>query len=49
VRVVVAFTIDGSDATWPDCEDLPVGSAAEFGCVSTTTAGTLPGEPPPGL
>jgi hypothetical protein len=42
-------TVDGSDATWPDCEDLPLGSAAELGCVSTTTAGTLPAEPPPGL
>lgn len=41
--------INGSDATWPDCQDLPVGSAAQFGCVSTTTAGALPTEPPPGL
>jgi len=45
--------IDGSDATWPDCATLPLSGsdvvAAEFGCVSTTTAPALPAAPAPGL
>ncbi len=44
--------IDGSDATWPKCDTLAIGSgvmggydATYFGCVSTTTA-TAGGNPP---
>jgi hypothetical protein len=42
--------LDGSDATWPDCTTLPLGSAAAFGCVDTATAGNqLPAGPPEDL
>jgi hypothetical protein len=44
--------VDGSDAAWPQCDTLAIGSnvnngydATYFGCVSTTTA-TTGGNPP---